>query len=261
MEQKTIKEFEIESPFTDPEERYTVTNSKEEYCYRVHNLETGKTYTVNPYTGICDCMDFQYRTNGGSCKHIDFLRNNKRIKPFLEKYNNNFNNPFPEKNAGPHHTPEIVEQNHNNILPYSLMERKDEDQIIAELEGNIIKEYVYDFEQNGKKILGLSYSGVLHIALQMGHICTGEPIIQEMNGGYIAKVCATDTKRNVSTWGVSFQPKKMKLKNGNFVDDQFAITKVVAKSTRNAMRRLFDEKVILKLIEAYTKQKAKGVKN
>lgn len=259
-----MEQLLLEKPFTDPNELYTVTSSKEQDCFNVHNLETGKTYTVNPFKGFCSCESFKYQTNGGSCKHIEFLRNNERIKPLIEKYkeqrqqieSNNANNPniqeYPE-------TSHLLVGDHDGVgeqSPFAIMERRDENQIMEELiRSNVIKEYVYDFQQNGHRVTGLSYSGVIHVALKLGHIHTGEPIIQEMNEGYLAKVPATDMKRNVSTWGVSFQPQKMTLRDGREITDKFAIQKAVAKANRNAMRHLFPEKIVIGFLNKYREDK------
>lgn len=248
---QTELELTLEKPFTDPEERYTVTNSKEKNCFKVHNLETGKTYVVNPFTKTCTCPDFEYRTNNGTCKHIEFLRDNDRIKPLIEKYNAN----KPNTSNIVISPPPIEDGGEGEQSPFAIMERRDETQIMDELRGNIIKEYLYDFQQNGHRVTGLSYAGVVHVALKLGHIHTGEPIIQEMNGGYLAKVPATDMKRNVSTWGVSFQPQKMTLRDGREIPDKFAIVKCVAKANRNAIRHLIPEKIVIEFLNEYRKQK------
>ncbi|GAG36431.1 unnamed protein product, partial [marine sediment metagenome] len=172
---QTELELTLEKPFTDPDEKYTVLNSNEQDCFEVHNLRSGKIYIVNPFKGVCDCPDFKFRSNGGSCKHVDFLQNNDTIKPLIKKYNsiNNVNlkeNTPSSSNA----VPEIVEQ-----MPYSLMERKDEDQILAEIKGNVLEEFVYSFPQGNRQITGLSYAGVKQIALKMGNIHCSEPILQE----------------------------------------------------------------------------------
>lgn len=243
-----MEQLLIEKPFTDPDCKYTVLNSKEKNCFEVHNLVSGKTYIVNPFIKICDCADFQYRTNGGTCKHIEFLQTDKRIIPLLEKYNTVNSKPNTPSIPSPTNDDSEGEQS-----PFAIMERHDENQIMEELQGNVIKEYLYDFQQNGHRVTGLSYAGVVHVALKLGHIHTGEPIIQEMNGGYLAKVPATDMKRNVSTWGVSFQSQKMTLKDGREIPDKFAIQKVVAKASRNAMRHLFPEKIIISMIQEWQK--------
>jgi len=241
-----MKQLTIEKPFTDPECKYTVTNSKEENCFEVHNLVSGKTYIVNPFIGVCDCADFQYRTNGGSCKHIDFLQNNDRIKPLIKEYesiNNVKNNVKTEVVE-----PEIIEQ-----MPYSLMERKDEDQILQEIKGNVIEEFVYSFPQGNRQITGLSYAGVKQIALQMGNIHCEEPILQENGSCWICKVKAIDVQRNLEMWGVSVQPKFMELRNGQKLRDDFCIQKCVSKSERNALRKLMPEKIIISMIREWQK--------
>jgi len=253
----------LEKPFTDPSELYTVTNSKEQDCFNVHNLETGKTYTVNPFKGFCSCPDFEYRSNGGSCKHIEFLRNDKRILPLIKKYDsfnsvdppkesNKPNNPNPP-NPTNSTTPEIVEQ-----LPYALMERKDEDQILQEIKGNVLEEFVYSFPQGNRTITGLSYSGIKQVALKMGNIHCEEPILQENGSCWIGKVKAIDVQRNLEMWGVSTQAKFMELRDGRKIRDEFCIQKCVSKAERNALRKLMPEKILIEMIKEWQKQNNGG---
>jgi hypothetical protein len=242
-----MNQLTLEKPFTDPEERYTVTNSKEPNCLKIHNLETGKTYVVNPFIGTCTCPDFEYRTNNGSCKHVDFLQNNDRIKPLIEQYKSTHISVQRETIPSPS-VPEVVEQ-----MPYSLMERKDEDQILQEIKGNVIEEFVYSFPQGNKQITGLSYSGVKQIALKMGNIHCAEPILQENGSCWIGKVKAIDVQRNLEMWGVSMQPKFMELRNGAKVKDDFCIQKCVSKAERNALRKLMPEKIIIEMVKEWQK--------
>jgi len=254
--QKEILEFKLDKPFTDPNELYTVLNSKEESCFEVHNLRSGNTYIVNPFAGTCSCADFKFRTNGGSCKHIDFLQDNDRIKPLLEKYE--ITRVSTKGESVPSHpsVPEIVEQN----MPYNLMERKDENQILQEIKGNVIEEFVYSFPQGNRQITGLSYSGVKQIALKMGNIHCSEPILQENNGAWIGKVKAIDVQRNLEMWGVSTQNKFMELRNGGKVKDDFCIQKCVSKAERNALRKLMPEKIIIEMIREWQSKKNNGGK-
>lgn len=245
--------FKIEKPFTDPNEKYTVTNSKETNCFKLHNLESGKTYIVNPFQKICDCPDFQYRADGGSCKHIDFLRDNKNIKPFIKEYQEKKQNTR-VRHAENINVPEVVERDN---MPYSLMERKDEDQILSEIKGNVLQEFVYSFPQGNRKITGLSYAGVKQIALEMGSLHVCEPILLENDGNWIAKVKAIDVHRNLEMWGVSSQPKKMTYKNGVEVDDDFCIQKAVSKAERNALRKLMPERIIIEMVKEW-QQKNNG---
>jgi len=112
-------------------------NSEEELCFEVHNLRTQKIYIVNPFEKICDCPDFQYRTKNGTCKHIEFLRGHDLIKPLIEKYE------AQQKLLPPSHLSTFDEGMQQT--PFVIMDRRDEDQILQELQGNV---------QNGKQITG-----------------------------------------------------------------------------------------------------------
>lgn len=46
-------------------------------------------------------------------------------------------------------------------------DKADEDQIVAEIRGEIVEPYFYKFEKSGKEVTGLSYSGVRYIAKKM----------------------------------------------------------------------------------------------
>jgi len=248
-----MEQLILEKPFTDLEERYTVTNSKEENCFKVHNLESGKTYIVNPFIGTCSCPDFEYRTNGGTCKHIEFLRDSKWIIPLIEKYESTraCTQDHRSRADAPHTSvvPEVVEQ-----MPYSLMERKDENQILAEIKGNVLEEFVYSFPQGNRQITGLSYAGVKQIALKMGNIHCSEPILEENNGIWICKVKAIDVQRNLEMWGVSTQSKFMELRDGRKIKDDFCLQKCVSKAERNALRKLMPEKIIIEMLKEWQKR-------
>ena len=262
-----MEQLTIEKPFTDPDEKYTVLNSNEENCFELHNLRSGKTYIVNPFTKICDCPDFQYRTNGGSCKHVDFLENNDRIKPLIEKYNS-LNSPNIstitrvgiQENQTEQHP--IIENDNvgEQQIPYTIMERKDENQILQEIKGNVLEEFVYSFPQGNRTITGLSYAGVKQIALEMGSLHISEPILQENNGTWICKVKAIDKRRDLEVWGVSQQPKFMELRNGNKTRDDFCIQKCVSKAERNALRKLMPEKILIEMIKEWQSKKNNGGK-
>jgi len=243
-----MEQLVLEKPFTDSNELYTILNSKEENCFEVHNLRSGNTYIVDPFIGTCTCPDWKFRTKGGTCKHIEFLQNNDRIKPLIEKYESTRvkkDQTDPVSSS----VPEIVEQ-----MPYSLMERKDEDQILQEIKGNVIEEFVYSFPQGNRQITGLSYSGIKQIALKMGNIHCSEPILQENGSCWISKVKAIDIQRNLEMWGVSTQPKFMEMRNGAKVRDDFCVQKCVSKAERNALRKLMPEKIIIEMIKEWQKK-------
>jgi len=245
----------ITKPFTDIKNKYTVLPNENDKCLDIINLNSGGKYLVDPINKTCTCNDFKYKTNGGTCKHIEYLIHHDKIKPFLPKVYNSIVSGKPSE----------VSSNHNSNggngfdSPFTIMERKDEDQILTEMKGNVMQEFVYSFKQNNRDITGLSYAGVKQIALEMGNIHVNEPQLSEMNGSYICKVKAVDVARNLEMWGVSCQAKQMKTRYGNQTDD-FAVQKAVSKAERNALRKLMPEKLIVEMIKEW-KQKNNGGNN
>ena len=51
-----------------------------------------------------------------------------------------------------------------------LVEKKDDEQIIKSMRGEIVKDWVYQFTQNGRQITALSYAGVKEAIRQRGNI-------------------------------------------------------------------------------------------
>lgn len=236
----------IEKAFTDKEKNYTIVPDENNTLLLI-NLNNNKKYNIDPINQTCTCPDFKHRTNGGICKHIKYLINHEKIKPYIpqtiEIKNNNGNRSRNEP---------LVFDN-----PFSIMERRDEDQILSEMKGNVIQEFVYSFRQGGREITGLSYAGVKQIALEMGNIHCSEPIISELNGSFVCKVKAVDIAKNLEMWGVSSQPKQMKTQYGPR-DDDFAVQKAVSKAERNALRKLMPERLIVEMIKEWkTKNKAR----
>lgn len=237
------EQISLEKPFTDKKENYTVINAEEPNCFKIINLDNGHEHVVNPFLKTCDCEDFKFRTNGGSCKHINFLRTTNKMQPLLQKYN--------KLNSGPNNPNQSTEL--IDIQPYHIFERKDEAQILSEMQGNVIEEFVYSFKQGGRDITGLSYAGVKQLALLRGNIHCSEPILQEYNNSWLCKVKAVDVVRNLEVWGVATQTKMMSLRDGNRIKDDFCIQKAVSKAERNALRKLMPEKIIVEMVKEWKK--------
>jgi hypothetical protein len=117
-------------------------------------------------------------------------------------------------------------------------------QIAEEAKGKVIEEYFYSFEQDGKKVVGISYSGVRHVATEM--MKQGFPITIEscevMDNGetYRAKAVAKNITTNVCFPGFAEQPKKFKSGHVN----TFAYTIAASKAERNALRKHIPETAI-----------------
>ena len=158
-------------------------------------------------------------------------------------------------------------------IPLKLMDRLDDEAILAEIQGAILKDLVYSFWEGGKKITRLSKVGVDYAVSQLAK--QGE-IIRELEANYtltneavfitvkVGKYCISTEGREVlleTTFGAKRQPQKMSVytedrygqinrsKPQRLVEDPFFFEKGLAKASRNAKRRLISETLVTKIIE------------
>lgn len=138
------------------------------------------------------------------------------------------------------------------------IEQRDENQILAELAGDTISEYIYDTEvwdwvpgPDGKRKrqkihkIKLSWVGTRETARAKGNIMASDPIITETDNDFRFVVKFTDLANNFSVFGGCHQPKKMKVNDydqqtgeitgSHYEDDPFCFQKGLSKSQRNGM--------------------------
>jgi hypothetical protein len=135
--------------------------------------------------------------------------------------------------------------------PYEIMDRRDEEQIMAELDGipsKVLEEMVYSFMSGGQKITGLSFVGVKTLAVEAGHIGIVDLKVQETNDSFRVMALAKDYNRNVTFFGVADQAKLMPMRNGSPIPDKFALQKAVSKAQRNAIFNLLPRKLVAEFI-------------
>jgi len=150
---------------------------------------------------------------------------------------------------------------------FYLMDTEDENQIMREIQGEIIKDFVYSFKgSDGRQVTGLSKVGIDNVcreAAKQGEFfrIIGDPILSD-EGEYLRIVvkvgrfiCRDGQEIEMdSTLGTKRQWKKMKLRNGNIVPDPFYFEKGMSKAERNGKRKLLPESLIIKMVEQYRKQ-------
>ena len=132
--------------------------------------------------------------------------------------------------------------------PFLSMDKRDEEQILAELRGEVIEEYVYSYSQGGIEKVRLSWAGIKAVAQKMGNISIEEIKIQETDTAYRVLAKARDVIKNITMFGVSEAAKTQTLRDGRVVPDPFALQKAVSKAQRNAIRALIPETVIQAMI-------------
>ncbi|MDG6923433.1 MAG: hypothetical protein JRN67_09100, partial [Nitrososphaerota archaeon] len=143
------------------------------------------------------------------------------------------------------------------MKPFVKFDEYDEMQIAEEAKGKVIEEYFYSFEQDGKKVVGISYSGVRHVATEM--MKQGFPItidscdVVDNGETYRAKAVAKNLTTNVCFPGFAEQAKKFKSGHVN----PFAYTIAASKAERNALRKHIPETAIKESYKIWQQSKDK----
>ena len=143
-----------------------------------------------------------------------------------------------------------------DVLEKQVFERADEEQILREISGEIVENFIYEFEtKDGKKIVGLSYAGVKYFIQKMGYMeVTGlEYSYNPETKQWIAVAKVRDRLRDLETVGAAeanaFDEK------GNLVP--FAFRLAVHKAIRNAWRAQINDVAIAKIIKLYLELRKK----
>jgi hypothetical protein len=156
------------------------------------------------------------------------------------------------------------------VDPYTLMDRLDDEIIIAELEGRVIDKWVYHFKQDKNEVWGLSKVGVDMACREMAKM--GEAIREEnieytvdpTNKEYVlfrasaSRVVISKDGKEIMldrTIGTKRQWIK-KIAYGQKKDNEFWFEQGSIKALRNARARLLSEEVRAKII-ALAKEKGK----
>lgn len=128
------------------------------------------------------------------------------------------------------------------------IEDRDEQQILQELAGETLQEYVYETtDRKGRKIYKLTWAGTREASRARGNIELSEPIIEDHDGFIRIVVKGTDLSNNFSVFGGCHQPKKQKVKifdergkemGSQEQDDPYYFPKALSKAQRNVYQAL-----------------------
>lgn len=147
---------------------------------------------------------------------------------------------------GEHSADNMPPENENT----ALMERMDDDSVVAMITGQAIEDYVYSFKQgkgaNARQVQGLTLAGVNEAARHYGGIKVDSIEYEERPNSWLAIARATDTYTGSSRYGAYEQSKKM----GNY-SDPHAFTKAIHKAQRNAIKQLLPVHVVIQILAHY----------
>jgi len=130
-----------------------------------------------------------------------------------------------------------------DMTPYDFreMEKRDEDQILAELRGELVDEMIYQFPREGKTVTGISWMGIKEIARRYGKIDVNLVHFEDVGDSFMVVVKAVDIEKGTGLLGTSTQPKMMKKRDGSETPDTFCVQKAMSKAQRNAIRSIIPE--------------------
>ena len=155
----------------------------------------------------------------------------------------------------------------------SEVEEKDERQVLAELAGETIREYIYETwvkdpatKQRVRKVK-LSWVGTREVARAKGNIVLEDPIVTDLADAIRIVVKATDLRRNFTVFGGCHQPRQMKVnevdeKTGEVVGehyepDPFCFQKGLSKAQRNALTLCIPNDFLVKYIDRFLRAAGK----
>ena len=145
---------------------------------------------------------------------------------------------------------------------FDALDKMDEEQILAELKGDLVDKFFYEFQQwdaesrSKKTVVGISYAGTKQIVQAQGGFETMSINVTEGPEDFFAYVIVKNKKKDLTMPGGAQQPKTMTYKDYNSGEvktrkDDKAVAKVVSKATRNAIRATIPEEVIKALYLKY----------
>ena len=158
-----------------------------------------------------------------------------------------------EKKEQPSESETVVAGERHEEVPASvvqLIERMDEEQILREMKGEFLKNFVYRFEHKGREIVNLSYAGIREAIRRRGHTKILEWRVEDDGKLYKAVVKMHDLVNNIETLGAATCEK----------DRPFAFRMAINKAERNAWGKMIPTKLWASLIDEFIKRKERKVK-
>jgi hypothetical protein len=124
------------------------------------------------------------------------------------------------------------------------MERRDESQILAELTGELVQDFVYSIRVGDREVTNLSYSGIKEAIRRRGHVEILDTHIEQDEREYRAIVRVRDLDNAIDVLGASTCER----------GKPFAWTLALNKSERNAFAKLIPQKWMAETIAEWLKR-------
>lgn len=131
------------------------------------------------------------------------------------------------------------------VRVFQQSELLDENQILDEMKGELLEEFVYDIEIQGRHVTNLSYAGTKEAVRRRGKYEILDVHIEEDKDQFRCLVKVRDLVRQIDVLGASTCEKSK----------PFAYTLTVNKAERNAYRKLIPEKLIAAMVKEFLERR------
>jgi hypothetical protein len=128
---------------------------------------------------------------------------------------------------------------------FQVLDHRDENQILAEMRGEILEDLVYDVTIQGKRVTNLSYAGVKEAIRHRGNVEILDVHIEETDKEIRVTIKMRDLQNRIDVIGASSVEK----------EKPFAYILAVNKAERNAFAKLIPAKWLATLIDDYRTKK------
>ena len=125
------------------------------------------------------------------------------------------------------------------VQAFQQMEKRDEEQILAERRGELVEEFVYSIMLQGREVTNLSYAGVKEAIRRRGNLEILEIRTEETESEIRALIRVRDLDNRIDVVGASSAEKSK----------PFSYTLAVNKAERNAFAKLIPAKFYASLIQ------------
>ena len=137
------------------------------------------------------------------------------------------------------------EKQHLPVEVFQTLDRRDEEQILAEMRGEILDDLVYHATIQGKQVTNLSYQGVKEAVRQRGNVQIVDMKTEETTDEIRAVVKVHDFENNIDVIGAATADKNR----------PFAWTLAINKAERNGFAKLIPAKWYAVLIDEWLLRK------
>lgn len=143
------------------------------------------------------------------------------------------------------HESEATKKTDLPVQVFQELDHRDEEQILAEIRGELVEEFVYSIQLQGRQVTNLSYAGIKEAIRRRGNFEILDIQVTENDAEFRALVRVRDLINRIDVLGASTAEK----------NKPFAYVLALNKAERNAFSKLIPAKWYATLIDDWLKRR------